>query len=249
MSGVLNWTDTPTLGDFVTVARWCRSTHTPIVIVWPDLVTDEQAETAERLLEHVDWHIQSDRPVAPARAVDASRYLPLWTPIDGRFFYASTEPKNIPLSFLGEKLDRPERQVMLQALVRAGLPLMESGGRASTEAHLSTIQYAAIQRRTQIGINITSHPTNPQLKGRLFELLACRTLLLEHENSAIQTYFEPDVDYVSFRTPAELVDKAHYYLAHPVERERIARQGHRAYRARYTLFHYWRKILDKLWEV
>lgn len=246
ISARMGWEDPAELGQFVTATRSDRQRGVPVIAMWTDLVTTDQIALAERMLDYVDWHTQIDRPVVPNGVRDPDRYLPLWTPMDWRFFYRTT-PKPIPISFVGEKIDRPERQRMLNAVERSGLPLYVSGGRGSVEAQLSTSRYAEIQRASQIGINVTSHPTAPQIKGRIFELLACGSLLLEWDNAAIHTYFEPEEDYVAYHTPDELVDKLWYYMSHLAERERIARHGHETFMRRFTLWHYWDKVFTKLW--
>jgi spore maturation protein CgeB len=65
-----------------------------------------------------------------------------------------------------------------------------------------------------------------QIKGRVFEIPGAGGFLLTEMADDLDRYFAPDREIVVFRTPAELVDKARYYLRHTEERERIRRAGY-----------------------
>ena len=225
------------------VARTCRRCGIPVVMICTDPYQTDRVELANSLLDHVDYHL----PISPLPipgVLDHDRYLYLWTPADPRYYYRSTERKDIPLSFIGERMGRPERAWIEPCLKRAGVPLLVGGGRG--EERLSTARYAQIQRTSQMGIDVFSHPASPQLKGRVFELTACHTLLLEMANAAIELFFEPDVDYISVHSPEELVSKCRFYLDHEGDRTRIAHAGWRATMGRYTPGHFWSHVFDRV---
>jgi len=73
-----------------------------------------------------------------------------------------------------------------------------------------------------------------QLKGRVFEIMMSGALLLESANEQIACYFEDGVDYVSFTTKEDLLDKIHYFLEHPDERLKIAENGRNKCIEKYT---------------
>ena len=65
-----------------------------------------------------------------------------------------------------------------------------------------------------------------QIKGRVFEIPGAGGFLLTEVARDLERYFVPGQEIVTFGTPAEMVDKVRYYLAHDDERERIRAAGH-----------------------
>lgn len=62
---------------------------------------------------------------------------------------------------------------------------------------------------------------------RLYEATGVGTLLLTDAKQNLHELFEPGSDIVTYRSEAELVDRARYYLEHDDERARIAAAGQR----------------------
>ncbi|OQX22472.1 MAG: hypothetical protein BWK80_30415 [Desulfobacteraceae bacterium IS3] len=60
---------------------------------------------------------------------------------------------------------------------------------------------------------------------RLFETTGTGSFLLTQYHEKLTQYFEPGKEIETFRDEKELIDKIDYYLAHPEEREAIARRG------------------------
>ncbi|WP_371262815.1 glycosyltransferase [Paenibacillus sp. OV219] len=60
---------------------------------------------------------------------------------------------------------------------------------------------------------------------RTFEISACATLQLTDVRSDLVSFYTPGVDIVTYATPAEMVEKIQYYLAHEDERRAIAMKG------------------------
>jgi spore maturation protein CgeB len=65
-----------------------------------------------------------------------------------------------------------------------------------------------------------------QIKGRVFEIPGAGGFLLTEVADDLERYFVPDREIVTFQTPAEMVEKVRYYLAHGDERERIRAAGY-----------------------
>jgi len=66
----------------------------------------------------------------------------------------------------------------------------------------------------------------PGINMRTFEALASGALLVQNASCTdIAKYFTNGQDFVAYRTPQEAVDLIKYYLNHPKQREKIARQG------------------------
>ena len=85
-----------------------------------------------------------------------------------------------------------------------------------------------------------------QIKGRVFEVLASNSMLLEKENEATKKLFIPGVDYVEFSTQDDFIDKVKYYLSRPEEVKKIALSGHNSYNEKYTAKMFWTAILNKI---
>ncbi|HEY3490043.1 MAG TPA: TylF/MycF/NovP-related O-methyltransferase [Candidatus Deferrimicrobiaceae bacterium] len=60
---------------------------------------------------------------------------------------------------------------------------------------------------------------------RIFEATGAGVFLLTEHFDNLSAYFTPGVEVETFRDGKELVEKIRYYLAHPEEREAIARRG------------------------
>jgi spore maturation protein CgeB len=95
--------------------------------------------------------------------------------------------------------------------------------------------YAESIRRSKININfsLAFSQLGHQCKGRVFETLASHSLLLESENSITSQYIEPDVDYITFNSPQDLVDKAYLLLNNDDWRNEIAEHGYNTYMNKY----------------
>lgn len=70
---------------------------------------------------------------------------------------------------------------------------------------------------------------------RLFEATGCGVFLLAEHHDNLRDYFEPGVEIETFRDERELIEKVRYYLAHPEEREAIARRGQARCLAEYSM--------------
>lgn len=76
---------------------------------------------------------------------------------------------------------------------------------------------------------------------RLFEALAAGCFLLTDDCEEVAALFEVGVEIEVFKNATELKEKVAYYLAHPAEREAIAKRGH----AKFLKYYTWQaRILD-----
>jgi len=69
---------------------------------------------------------------------------------------------------------------------------------------------------------------------RLFEALAAGCFLLTDDCEEVAELFEVGVEIEVFRNATELKEKVVYYLAHPEQREAIAKRGHAKFMQKYT---------------
>ncbi|MDO8574415.1 MAG: glycosyltransferase [bacterium] len=67
----------------------------------------------------------------------------------------------------------------------------------------------------------------PQLKARVFEVPACRTLLITQNHEGLEKFYNLDKEIVTYKTTEDLVEKIKYYLHHSEKREAIALAGYK----------------------
>lgn len=60
---------------------------------------------------------------------------------------------------------------------------------------------------------------------RHFEITGVGSFMLTNHHDHITNFFEPGKEIETFKDSKELIEKIHYYIAHPDEREAIARRG------------------------
>ncbi len=82
-----------------------------------------------------------------------------------------------------------------------------------------------------------------QLKARVFEVTGAGGFLLTEGADDLERYFTPGREIVVFSDERDLIEKVRFYLAHPEERNRIARAGHDRVRRQHT---YERRMKDVL---
>jgi spore maturation protein CgeB len=99
-------------------------------------------------------------------------------------------------------------------------------GGGQRQQKLSPYEYARIVRESKICINFSGHPAGyHQVKGRVYEVLTCASLLLESKNPATSKIFRPHEHYVEFDNPDDLVSKVEYYSKNPAKALNIAAAG------------------------
>ena len=81
-----------------------------------------------------------------------------------------------------------------------------------------------------------------QIKSRIFDMGLSGTLMLSHTAPYLDTYYEPNKEYVPFETMEECIDKANFYIQHEAERQKIAD----AYAKRTLKDHMWESRLKNV---
>ena len=217
-----------------------RKMNIPVVAVWFEVM-----DLAESALPFVNLNIVM-HSTSLQRTAYPEKNLLMWTPQDTRIYYNPNMNRDIDISFVGS-MTTPhyaERRAGIAALRSNGIEVYQSGGQR--EESLSIEEYASIHMRSKIAINFGVGPNGiPHSKGRIFEATFCGAMLLDSESSETNIWFEPLVDYVPFANEHDLVEKARYYLAHDVEREQIASNGHQKAKQKYNAEAFWRAIFAR----
>lgn len=191
-------------------------------------------------------------------ASDASRFkdpkmIQVWSAIDSREFYDRGMKRDIDVCFVGSVDPTgqrwPQRWRMIEYLRKQGVPVHVRGGQRTDR--LEWGEYAETLARSKISLNFSKDPnTNTsQLKGRVFESMACGAMLLEDDGEETKKWFEPGKEWVMFSSPDDMVAKAIYYLRHPAERQAIADAGRKRLEAQYGAGVMWKMVLDRLFEI
>lgn len=65
-----------------------------------------------------------------------------------------------------------------------------------------------------------------EIKGRNFEIPGCAGFMITGDAPYLEDYYVPGKEVVIYKNTADLIAKIRHYLAHPAERDRIARAGY-----------------------
>lgn len=211
---------------------------------WPDTGPGWGIQTIQSLNGIADLHISWDNPHSPYHdgLVNEKNHLSLWVPQDKLLYYP--QEQDISISFIGSPRYQ-DRGFLLGHLLKSYPDILIKGGQR--EDKLSPHQYAAYIRRSKIGINFSLSPAMfYQTKGRIFEIVASKSMLFEFKNPATEKLFEVGVDYVDFNSTTEMIDKIKYYITHEEERAQIAQNGFDKFQKKYTAQIFWDTIIDRI---
>ncbi|MDE5967415.1 MAG: glycosyltransferase, partial [Lachnospiraceae bacterium] len=109
-------------------------------------------------------------------------------------------------------------------------------------------EFTKIAYLSKINLHLTIPRIANGISQRCFDIMAAGGFLMANYRDAMINLFEPDVDFVMYTDIEELVEKAHYYLAHDKEREQIARHGCETVIKNHTCAHRAQEIIMELTE-
>jgi hypothetical protein len=233
------------------VVRAIRSKcHIPLLVFWPDVIRRDAIPNCTSMLDALDLVIEIDGSKLSQHFSDRNNFLRLWCPFDVSVFHPGDETRDIPISFVGSLEGYQNVRIeYLNYLKEKNVDLYQTGGQHE-QAAVSLEEYADILRRSKISLSFSQGTVyGHQLKGRVFEIMFSGALLMENENSETKQFFTPMVDYVSFGSKEDLLDKVRYYLQHDAERQEIAYNGYRKATSEYNHRVFWNRTLDKLAEL
>ncbi|MCA1595979.1 MAG: glycosyltransferase, partial [Chloroflexi bacterium] len=124
----------------------------------------------------------------------------------------------------------------LVSLLQAHFPESFFGRRAHTELGLAYSQARLAFNRSLAG----------DLNMRVFEALCSGTMLLTDEADGLIDLFEDGKHLVIYRSPADLLEKAYYYVEHEEEREAIAAAGRAEALAKHTYRRRMERVLERV---
>lgn len=221
--------------------KYIKSKNIPICYTWPD-TRDWALEAINSLNEVADLHVSfGGEQVEPLN----SKHINLWAPQDPSLYY--NDNKFISSSFVGSlQGNYTYRREYIKYLRDNKAPIFVAGGQR--EQGLSAEDYARIIRNSHIGINFpeSAKPGYDQIKGRVFEILASQSLLLEKKNVVTPRYLTPGVHYVEYSDNFDLLEKLNYYCDNTSERDKISLNGKNFYEENYGPKIFWKKVFNEL---
>ena len=161
--------------------------------------------------------------------------------------------KDINVLFIGGFKGRypEERMKGIESLRLEGIEVFNPSGRtgaSDSDDFISNESITDYTKRAKIVINWTRHISGAwhQAKARCFEATLAGALLISEECEAVNYFFKPNVDYITFNNEEDLVEKVKYYLTHEVDRIRIAKNGWNVANKKYSSESIRKEMMDKI---
>ena len=226
----------PTIKTF----QFLKSKNVKMIFMWADVSSMYgQKEIEHDLVDYTDLHVcwGSEKNVNTK-----TKTLWLFAPQDESLYYPDNQ--NIDVSFIGS-LRYLERQQSLQYLINKGTKININGGQR--EAGLTPQIYSMLIRNSKINLNFAQGPNGVfQCKGRVWEILASKSLLIEKINNATTLHLTPGMHYVAYDDLDDLNRKIRYYLINNEERNIITQNGYNLYKEKFTYRHFWDTVLNSI---
>ncbi|MFC1982120.1 glycosyltransferase, partial [Chloroflexota bacterium] len=155
-------------------------------------------------------------------------------------FYDRNLEKDIDICFWGSVPVNSVRAEYIRFLEQSGIDVC-------VREHVVPVRrYARILNRSKISISLSQDDDKERLRKRSFEIMACKSLLMEDDRAGTKRMFDVDKDFVTFRSKEELVEKVKYYLQHEEERKLIAQSGCDKVTNVYNTQNMWRNTFEAM---
>lgn len=222
----------------------------PVISIWWDSISmNFNRFPCKPTVENSDLNIVIESSISFFDSPHRSKFVQLWAAQDPEIFFDDFRERDLDVSFIGSVTNyRSNRMEYMSYLDQQDINLYFGRGK---EKPLTYMEYADIFRRSKMSINFSASTSiHHQIKGRVFEVMLCGSLLLETENNETNKFFTPMVDYIPFSSKEDLLDKVHYFLEHEEERKQIASNGYNKALEQYNCARFWERVLyDHLPEI
>lgn len=146
------------------------------------------------------------------------------TTADSELFFPRHLPKLYDVAIFGSSAGKRKDWIeFLQA--ELGDRFHHIGGVSHGDEPLPMAEYAKALSQAKIIVNTQTYPFRLQCKGRVREVLACGSFLLEEENQETKAFLKGAKFVEYFGSPQMLLDKIEYYLSYEDLRESYSKQG------------------------
>jgi spore maturation protein CgeB len=129
------------------------------------------------------------------------------------------------VSFIGRSTEK--RRDFVDEIRKKGTTIKTFGSGWGESGRVLQSDLLRVYNQSKISLNISFASTGDriQIKGRDFEAVGCRSLLLTRDSKEIANYFIPGEEIVTYTDVDDASKKIEYYLKNEDERERIAKKG------------------------
>jgi len=143
-------------------------------------------------------------------------------------------PRDIDVLFIGNKYG--VRSKIVRYLEKYGVKV-DCYGRGWPNGYVNAEQMAALSKRARIilGVGTVGHCQDVYtLKLRDFDAPMSGALYLTHRNPDLCQLYSETEEFECYTTPKEALNKIRFYLEHPTDLARVAKNGQRKALASYT---------------
>lgn len=214
-----------------------------IKFIWWDTCSKSFLPTISRELAFGNQHIIIENPKLYFFNNDncySHKISPLYTPL---LHQDCNVKKSIDVAFMGQISDyRDSRKKYIEYLLNNNISLYYSARSKADQS--SYAEYLAVLKKSKIGVNFSMSVDCHQLKARVFETMLSGSLLMEQKNDQIECYFKDGIDYISFESEEDLLDKVNFYLKNKDLRKKIAATGRNSILNNYSGDKFWSAILS-----
>jgi spore maturation protein CgeB len=178
------------------------------------------------LSPHLDLAVTTSRSALERYQIDGlvKVHKSQWA-CNPRLFRPILTAKTYDVGFAGQVYGK--RAALIASLKAAGFDVRAWGlGWPAGRLTLYELVRAISEARVFLNFGAALAGGNRQVKGRDFEVPACRTALLTDTADELSEYFVPGEEVAVFDGPQDLQDRIRDLIADPTRREEIARRGY-----------------------
>ena len=201
-----------------------------------------------------EWITVADTLVVgdPKAAIYSEKYRDLHAavltlptiPTERALYHGEEAPRDLPLTFIGS-INHPSRPMVLSALLDADIAFEAIYGDRRRERTATKEGYVEFLRRSRATLNISVHSETERLvTARVWQAIACGTVLVEQENAGTAAFFVPYLHYLPWNNVADIVQTARFLERNDDYRERIGNAGSDWYLEHYNAARLWTTLLE-----
>jgi spore maturation protein CgeB len=182
---------------------------------------------SSRWAPYFTWAITTDpRAVVRYRERGIANVIRSQWGVNHRLYRPLDRPRQFDVTFIGQP--HGDRRAILRALRGQGIAA-EAWGYGWPRGKLSTRRAVEVINESAVNLNLSKAVTRgvDQIKGRDFEVPACRALLLTQQVEALEEYYELGAEVLTYDGLDDLVARIRWVLSHPADADRIREAGYR----------------------
>jgi hypothetical protein len=211
----------------------------PIVTIFGDLQLKPQILILNAIEKYVDLILFTALPY-PGLKIANKKMKYMWVPKDHSYFnFNANVPHIHDVSYVGSA--KPDRMALVKYLKNKNIDIFSGGGERGI--NLSVLDYSDIIKKSKISLSFSRAGGIHCINARPFEILSCKSLLLEQYGIETPKLFTPYEDYIPYTSRRDCLDKINYFLKHDNERLIIANNGYLKYTNFFTSKRFWDEVI------